>query len=127
MVPPGGVIELPFEDRAFRVAEDVVRARLETFLTKAQLEYLLRLTTELVRAALHGQPPLLLRIVIAPDRSHAQVSVTDSSALEPGSETRPPDLPAAPGSVLVDLAARWGLEVPATGGHRWWVEIDAGS
>ena len=66
-------------------------------------------------------------MVIAPDRSHAQVSVTDSSAPDPGSQTRPPDLAAAAGSVLVDLTARWGLGSPVAGGRRWWVEIGAGS
>lgn len=124
MAPPGGVVELPVADDAFRVAEDAVRAHLETFLTKAQLEYLIRLTVELVRTALQGQPPLLLRVVIAPDRSVAQVTVTDSSA--PGPQRRPLEVGVAPGSVLVDLEARWGSEQHAEGGRRWWVEIDAG-
>lgn len=122
MAPPGGVIELPFEDDALRVADEAIRAQLETFITRAQLEQLLSLAHELVRGALRGRPPLLLRVAISPDRAHIQVSVTESSQPRGGDAEQSP---LGPDNLLLDIGARWGVEDRQAEGRRWWVEVDA--
>ena len=75
--------------------------------------------SELVaNAVLHGAPPIVLTVLVAPD--HVLVGVEDGSRTPPSPRTSGPCDPGGRGTLIVDrLADRWGVDFLPHGKRVW--------